>query len=77
MVFHGRRDKYTLAPASARPRAISYPMPPAPPVMITVLPVMLNILKTLSSSGGFGARIDCGFAPFPLVAVILATEMGV
>lgn len=44
--------------------------------MMTVLPSMRNILKTLSSSGGLGARIDCGFVPLPLVTVMLVVGVG-
>lgn len=57
--------RLTLAPASARPRATSYPIPPAPPVMMTVRPSSRNCLNTLSWTGGFGALIDVlPFVPF-------------
>jgi hypothetical protein len=48
----------TFAPASARPLATSYPIPPEPPLIITVRPSRRNDLKILSSTGGLGARID-------------------
>lgn len=60
-----QRGELTLAPASARPRATSYPMPPAPPVIMTVRPSSRNCLNTLSWTGGFGALIEVlPFVPF-------------
>lgn len=61
----------TLAPASARPRATSYPIPPAPPVIITVLPSRRKDWKTLSAMGGFRARIDCLAAGMVYVCGVL------
>lgn len=48
----------TFAPASAKALATSNPMPPEPPVMITVRPSRRNCLKTESWTEGFGARMD-------------------
>ncbi len=61
--------KRTFAPASANPLATSYPIPPEPPVMITVFPSRRKDLKILSLTGGLGALIDFCVPLVPFVAI--------
>ncbi len=48
----------TFAPASASPFAISWPMPPEPPVIIAVFPARENICITESERWGVGSGRD-------------------
>ena len=47
-----------MAPASARPRATSYPIPPDAPVMMIVLPSKRKDSNMLSLIAGSEFRID-------------------